>query len=487
MVFPFLHVGGHFLFIGDAIQIDRLPHPYGKFCYLTRMPLLEPVVWAKGTFLNPQHLQIQDRYLEELLQFHMQSLNFRPWGFQRLRLNLDRLGEGIVSVSEASGIMPDGLLFEFPDSDQAPAQRSLADQFGPDEQTLDVYLTVPSYRERGMNVAGSQRGGEVRYRAEAVMMRDDTTGQSEKPVIFARKNFRLLISGENLEGSSCLRIARVNKTAGGRYELDPRFVPPLLDIRASEYLVSIARRLVELLSGRGNALSESRRQKNQSLADFGASDIASFWLLYTLNTHLPGFRHIFEASESHPEALFSSMLELAGALTTFSLKIHPRDLPVYDHNNLGICFGDLDEKVRLLLDTVVPANYVSLPLKLTQTSIYTTSLDKDQYLENTRLYLALNAETSASDLIGRVPGLVKICSIDYINHLVQNALPGVALTHVPNPPGAIPVKLNYKYFSLNLAGGAWEAIKRGRTVAAYVPGEFPNPNLELIILLPQPA
>ena len=32
---------------------------------------------------------------------------------------------------------------------------------------------------------------------------------------------------------------------------------------------------------------------------------------------------------------------------------------------------------------------------------------------------------------------------------------------------------------------AWEAVGRARNLAAYVPGDFPNPQLELVILLPQ--
>jgi type VI secretion system protein ImpJ len=46
------------------------------------------------------------------------------------------------------------------------------------------------------------------------------------------------------------------------------------------------------------------------------------------------------------------------------------------------------------------------------------------------------------------------------------------------------MKLNYQYFSLSQGGVAWEAIGRARNFAAYVPGDFPNPQLELIILLP---
>jgi type VI secretion system protein ImpJ len=88
-----------------------------------------------------------------------------------------------------------------------------------------------------------------------------------------------------------------------------------------------------------------------------------------------------------------------------------------------------------------------------------------------------------ADLIVKTPQLVKVCSASHIEHLVRQALPGVALTHVSAPPGSIPVKLNYQYFSLNQGGVAWEAIGRARNFAAWVPGDFPDPQLELIILL----
>jgi type VI secretion system protein ImpJ len=449
------------------------------------MPLLEPVIWAKGTFLNPQHLQIQDRYIEDSLRFHMHALSFRPWGLQRLRIDQEQLEAGVFFVNEATGILPDGLLFDIPASDPAPPPRPIADQFAQDQDSLDVFLALPQYRDRGLNVASAQRDLDTRYRADVAMVRDDNTGLSEKPILVARKNFRLLVEGENLEGSSSLRIATVKKTEAGLYQLDPKFVPPLLDINGNEFLTAIARRLVEILSSKSSMLAGTRRQKNQSLADFTAADVASFWLLYTINSFFPAFRHIFETRSGHPEMLYATMLSLAGALSTFSVRIHPRDMPVYDHDNLGPCFADLDEKLRLLLDTVVPSNFVALPLKQVQTSIYATSIDRDDYLNNTRMYLAINSEIQRADLISRVPHLVKICSADYIEHLVQKALPGVSLTHVASPPGAIPVKMNYQYFSLSQSGGPWQAIQRARNLAVYVPGDFPNPQMELIILLPQ--
>jgi type VI secretion system protein ImpJ len=101
------------------------------------------------------------------------------------------------------------------------------------------------------------------------------------------------------------------------------------------------------------------------------------------------------------------------------------------------------------------------------------------------MYLAVNAEMNEAELINKAPSLMKVCSANHVEHLVRQALPGMTLTHVARPPSSIPVKLNYQYFSLNQSGLAWEAVLRTRNVAAYVPGEFPNPQMELVILLPQ--
>ena len=448
------------------------------------MKRLQPVVWQKGALLTPQHLQGQDRFIESLLQFQMESLSFRPWGFATLQIDQEALAAGLLSITRASGLFPDGLPFDIPDSDPAPQPRPLGPYFEAQTDPVTACLAVPLYREHGLNLSVAGQNLDTRYVAGVETVRDETSQQSEKPIQVARKNFRLLAEGEASRGTSTLGIARISRSEAGVLQLDPLYVPPLLDLSCSSYLTSIVRRLVEIISARSSELAGMRRQKNQSLAEFTSADIANFWLLYTINTHLPLLRHIYESKHGHPDGLFSLMLSLAGALTTFSMQVHPRDLPVYDHDDLGSCFGQLDEKLRFLLETVIPSNFVSLPLKLVRQSIYAASLDEDRYLTNTRMYLAVSAEMGEADLIVRAPQLIKVCSANHIEHLVQHALPGLQLTHLAAPPSAIPVKLNFQYFSLNQAGLAWEAIGRARNVAAYVPGDIQNPQLELIILLP---
>jgi type VI secretion system protein ImpJ len=352
---------------------------------------------------------------------------------------------------------------------------------------VDVYLAIPHYRERGLNVSVERSNADTRYMADVVMIRDENTGTAEKPIQIAKKNFRLLAEGESREGSSALRVARVKRTVSGTLQLDSRFIPPLLNIGANDYLMAIVRRLVEILAAKSSILAGNRRQRSQGLADFTASDIANFWLLYTVNSYFPLLRHIYETRKGHAEVTYRILTSLAGALTTFSIKIQPRDLPLYNHDELGACFTDLDEKLRELLETVVPSNFFSLPLKLVQPSVYATTIDDDKYLMGTKMYLAISAEMNEADLIRRAPQLIKLCSATQIEQLVRQALPGIQLTHLPKPPGSIPMKLNYQYFSLNQSGAAWETVGRARNLAAHVPDEIRNPQLELIILLPQAA
>jgi type VI secretion system protein ImpJ len=448
------------------------------------MKQLQPVIWGKG-FVTPQHLQMQERFVGDMRQFELQAMNFRPWGFSDLAIDQQKLSEGVFAISRASGIFPEGLLFDIPNSDPAPGAKFFAEYFTEGQTSLDVYLAVPEFRQRGINVSLDRKNIGTRYVAAIEMFCDENTGTREKAVQVARKNFNILIEGESLDGYSKLKIANVERTGVGTFRSNPAFVPALLSIAASKYLMIMLRGLVEVLHAKSSELAGKRHEKNESLAEFTASDIANFWLLYAVNSHFPVFSHIYASKKGHPEELFAGMLDLAGTLTTFSRTVQPRDLAMYDHDDLGKCFTKLNEQLRSLLETVVPTNVVSLALNRVQTSIYATDLAEERFLTNTRMYLAVSADMAESDLIRKSSQLLKVCSANHIEHLIKQALPGMTLTHMSAPPSAIPMKLKYQYFALSQSGIAWEAVQRSRNLAVYIPGDFVNPQIELVILLPQ--
>jgi type VI secretion system protein ImpJ len=449
------------------------------------MRQLQPVIWSKGTFLSPQHLQAQERFVEDSARFYLDSLNSRSWGFLNLQVDAKALSEGTFSITQASGVFPDALAIEIPASDPPPPARVLADCFRDGRKSCLFYLSIPQYLRGGVNVSLNRGRVSTRFLSQLQMVRDENNGSVEKPVQVARKNLQILAEGENAEGSVILGCARVTRSEAGIYQLDPAYVPPLLDIHGSPTLVRILSGIVERLVTRANPLAATRRAKNLSLADFSASDVANFWLLYTINTHLPGLRHFLDSHNVAPERLFRELSDLAGALTAFSDKIDPRDLPTYEHEQLGECFAELDRLIRLMIDTNIRSNFISLPLKLVRDTIYAAAIDQDAWFEGSRFYLAVSADVPDADIIERTPRFFKAASSSQLEVLVKNALPGLPLKHLPVPPRALPVKLRYQYFTIDQSGPLWESVRRSRNFAVWAPAELLNPQIELAILLPE--
>jgi len=66
---------------------------------------------------------------------------------------------------------------------------------------------------------------------------------------------------------------------------------------------------------------------------------------------------------------------------------------------------------------------------------------------------------------------------------VKRALPGMALTHLPVPPSTIPVKADHQYFSVSRSGPCWDHLVQTREIGLYVPGDLPDPSVELLVIL----
>jgi type VI secretion system protein ImpJ len=445
---------------------------------------LSKVVWFEGMYLAPHHFQAQTQSFEDLIQFTTTSLWFEPYGLVGFELDAEGLRNGNVALVHARGLFPDGLAFHMPDSDPLPPSRFIADLFPPTIESTIVYLAVPSRQVEGPNCILEPHSDQdhLRFAAEVRSLHDDNTGRDDRQVRLARKNIRFLLDLEALEGMVCLPIARVMRDGTGHLLYDPRFIPPCLQIRASERLMMISRRLIGILDEKSSTLSRARAG-GRSMAGFSSGEIANFWFVHTINTSLAVLRHLCTSERGHPEQLYLELVRLGGGLCTFGLDSHPQTLPVYDHLNLGQCFQVLDEHIRIHLELVVPTNCISVPLKQTSRYFYEGEITDQRCLDRARWIFAIRSEIGELELISRTQRLVKICSHQLLPEVVKAALPGLALSHLPVPPSAVAPKVESQYFGISRAGSAWEQIVQTRGVGVYVPGEIPLPEIELLVIL----
>ena len=440
-------------------------------------------------FLMPQHFQAQDRYFEQTLHFRAGVSNFANWGLTRAAVDEASLVNGLFTLRHCEGIMPDGLVFQAPLVDDLPAGRQIEGHFSAARQAhLDVYLAVPeerpSARNFGMTV-GESGGAKTSYRyiAETTAAMDVAVGADEKAIQLAKKSLKILFEGENLDGFTSFRVARVMRSPAGTYVLSADFIPPLIDIAASEPLMMLARRLVEIMAAKSSSLALTRRQKSRDLADFSNSEAADFWFLHTVNTYLPELQHIWKVRRGHPDLLFRVMLRLAGALTTFALNETVRDLPEYDHANLGASFIALDDRIRALLEIGWQSKCVAIPLRPSDRFIWSGSFADERQLEAAQFLISVSSPIAVDELIAKFPRLAKVSSADELPRLIRSSLPGLSLRHQPSPPPSVRLNLSCHYFSLDASGPMWERVLQSRALSVFVPGEIAEPKMELLTVL----
>jgi len=441
---------------------------------------LSKVLWSEGMSLGPQHFQAQNRYVEDTVQFSINSLWFASYGLIQCKLNHEVLRNGTLSLEEASGIFKDGLPFEIPQADLAPPPRKIGNLISATSESVMAVLAIPRFKQDGANMASPDPGSvsTSRYLSDSKLLFDENTGRDEKSVGLSRKNLRLLLASEVSEDLEVLPIGRILRDETGHLVFDSKYIPPVVKIDASPRLVQLVKRLIEVLEEKSKSLSVDKSGIVPAALD-------RFWLLHAINSNLALLKHLADVKRGHPEELYLVLARLAGALSTFHIGTHPRDLPLYSHDDLTACFESLDQTIRRQLEVFLPTNAISITLRVMQKFFYYATVSDKRCLGQSQWVLAVESEMNEAELIRKTPDLIKICSRKFIAKLVQRALPGLQLIHLSTPPNALSTGSETKtqYFEIQKSGPCWESILDSSELGVYVPGELADSKLELSVVL----
>jgi type VI secretion system protein ImpJ len=447
---------------------------------------LSRVVWSEGMYIGPQHFQAQNRYFEDSVHFSTSSLWFEPYGFAGLQIDTESLRNGVFALRHARGVFPDGLSFHMPEFDPLPAPLKIADAFPAMQDSVEILLVVPEHKPDGLNcgLSDADRTLPLRYFAEEKSLADENTGRDGKPIGMGRKNIQFRIgTTESLAGMTALPLAVVRRQGVAQFVLDDRFIVPCLQINATPPLMAILRRLTDLIREKAKSVVRPKDLGANTTSGFSAEGISNAWFLHCLNSSLGPLRHLCLTKRGHPEEVYAELSRLAGALCTFGLDSDPAALPLYDHLHPTACFEALDRHIREHLELIVPTS--SVPLELTRSAIYFWEgrIVDERTLNRSRWIFAIRCPIGEADLIERTTRLVKICSKEFVPRLVERALSGLKLTHLPVPPPALSPKIEFQYFALDKSGPCWEHLVKMRDIGVYVPGELPDPQIELSVIL----
>lgn len=443
----------------------------------------DKILWGEGLFLRPQHFQRQDAYHEWRLAETARTLHPYGWGLRELRIDSTALQCGMLRVDAVSAVFPDGEPYIAPGADPLPEPVAL-DPLLEGADDCVFHLALHPVKESGGNYGDQAGPCTARYiRVEAPAI-DLYTNSVVGGVDYLRKHVRLLADGEPRGGLFSIPVARVRRNGSRGFELDDSFIAPSAAIQACPALLRLARQWLDMLEAKAHALYGLHREPSKNVIEFRSGDVASFWLLHTVNGAFGALSHLFQHAALHPERMFHEMLRLAGALLTFSKRHTLADLPAYVHEAPESGFRMLDRMVRDLLETVISTRCFSIALDETRPSFHIGRLDSGKVGPQTAFYLAVSAGIPASELIETIPLRFKAGAPDDVDKLVLSAMPGVPLAYAPQVPPAIPVRPGNTYFALQPRGPLYERMLQMQSIAIYAPAGIADLKLDLIAVTP---
>ncbi len=450
-----------------------------EFLLVNNMNRSAKILWGEGLFLRPQHFQRQDLYHESRLVEFGRAAHPYLWGVRDVKFDTEAINAGVLRITSVTGILPDGEIVNAPDNDAPPEPVNLAsiENIG---NGVVFFLALPYLRDFGPNFSAQVSPGQAfRYHQCEEQAPDLYTNAIDSELTILKKSFRLLSEHDNREQYVSMPIARVRATSSGGYELDSAFVPPVLTIRSSPSIFLMARRLMEILQAKAQALYGYHREPSLNVVEFRSGDIASFWLLNTVNSAYASLQHLFHHPALHPERLFHELLKLAGQLLTFSKAYSLSDLPIYKHADPGPEFARLDHIIRELIETVISSRYFSIALTEVKPAFHLGRIDPEKLTKNASYYLSVAADMPPADLVETAPLRIKVGAPDDVERMVSSAMPGVRLMAAPQVPAAIPVRPGCYYFSVEPHGALYERMIASGSIMVYVPAGFKNLKLEL--------
>jgi type VI secretion system protein ImpJ len=433
------------------------------------------VIWTEGLFLQPQHLQQQDRYVDRLVRASTMALRPYAWGLTELSLDADMLTLGKFAIRSASGILPDGTPFSVPDDVDPPRPMDLPEA----ARNVVVFLQLPTRQPGGVETAPPELVETVaRYateRFEASDINAGYIGRADVPI--GKLRLRYALEGEARAGFSAVGLARIVEVRADKSTvLDDGYIPPLLTCSASGVVSGYISQLQGLLHHRAEALAGRVSETSTR----GTAEINDYLLLQVCNRYEPLLAHLAAiAPQLHPEEFYRVAVSLAGELSTFTeSRKRPPAFAAYKHDDLQATFRPVMAALRQSLSTVLEQTAVPIPLQEKRFGIRVGPIVDRSLVTEASWVLAVKAQVPAETLRRSFPNLVKIGPVEQIRELITVALPGIAVRALPVAPRQLPYYAGTSYFELDRSSPYWAALARSGGVAIHVTGDLPGLEIE---------
>ena len=440
----------------------------------------KPISWEQGLFLQPQHFQLSDIYHDYKLTTLSRMLMPYLWGAEKIQIDMALFANQIFSVEQGRMLMPDGTIIEVPTNTMFMSRA-----FGKDiadKESLFVYAGIKTLQDNKSNATNIQdlKASDIDTRYVSLNQQTEVNDLYFDGPKVGVKNLqyamRLFWDTEiaNAQNYTLFPIAKIIRK-GGQFILDPNFIAPCLDVKASHNLHVKLEAIYDMLIERTKILERYKHNWNTYDGDRNVQE--NLQLLQTLARYVTELRQLFTTDHMHPYACYRLLAKFVAELSVFTpeLNVIGEDklgnllMPDYQHNNLSSTFEGILKLITSTLDSLLlgSQNIVDAPW---QSRYYVASPDNKFFANNRYFYLLVKTQDpkQLSDIKKTIEAQAKLCAYSEIDGTLEHAVAGIKITLLASVPGGVPNINDCLYYSIDSTSSQWQKASQEMKVAFYI-------------------
>lgn len=437
-----------------------------------------PIFWYQGLPLQPQHLQLESRFHQVMLQRLTQLLHNEPWGVISITIREAALAEKRLVISQGEFLFPDGSLCHFPNNSHL-ASRPFDEVWVEAGQPFVVYLGLKQWQERD-NVtevdydplSSTDRRWRVDTQPTTVA---DCYGQGiEGQVRQLKYQLRIFWANELAQAGDymVMPVASLERD-GPRILLNEQFIPPILNVHSWPALKLLLSDINDQMVSRARQLENFKQISTNSAIDYSLLLALQALTRCACTTQL-----LLDTPQLSPRKTWESLVSLFAELSylvpelSVSGEASINRWPDYDHLKIAEVFTRLMTQLKQALNSIVVGPEYTLRLQR-QGAIWRVELPKRALRPKFRYWLAF-CNIAESHLATGFDRLLKVAAGPQLPTLLARAISGIPLQRQSARPAGLPqldgglyYSLEYRSCNIEDQHDLWQQVVQSGDLALY--------------------
>ncbi|EER0880415.1 type VI secretion system baseplate subunit TssK [Escherichia coli] len=442
------------------------------------------IYWYSGLYLQPQHFQSIDLHHGFMLARYRQLSQSYNHGFYECIINNRLLNEFTVKIDKIKAILPSGYYLEYP-GNCTLTDKCLSYLINTEESSVNLWLSLKRFNSGHVNVACSKdKRGSTRWVSsdDEIIMRDVYHESQDTGITRIKYDVQIITDEEKECSTDCEFLPLVKVLCeNNALIVDKEYSFPALRISANPLLREKCTDIFSELLNYKKKLEEYRYTK-QSVAD---GNFYFLLILYSINRTLPMLTFSLNEADIHPWLYHMALRQLAGEIST----IYQNEFGMQEEYNLTYkhfdqisCFNDIHDYLEKILNGLCCNKNKNLIFSNVAGDIFFCNLGELSQESKSKCFIKLTSSLLRKKIISPASiSEIKIAPADYIDLIIQHALPGIPLDNMDTTCSGLPKYDNTVLLNLDICSDLWKEAKKQGKIAFYWSGSPEDLVVELIL------